>query len=56
VRLVQPALSRPGNDLAVAADGRYGRPSAEAVGRFQERSGLTATSIADDPTFDALQL
>ncbi len=56
VRLVQLALSRPGNGLAVSADGLYGRRSEDAVRTFQARNGLAATGAVDDPTFGALQL
>ncbi len=58
VRLVQLALSRPGNrsNVDVAADGIYGRRSEQAVRSFQERTGLGATGAVDDSTFEALQL
>jgi chitosanase len=56
VRLVQVALSRPANGLAVGADGLYGRRSEDAVRTFQAQNGLAATGAVDNPTFDALQL
>jgi chitosanase len=54
VRLAQVALSRPGHDLEVAADGLFGRRSERAVSDFQERVGLPPTGAVDEATFDRL--
>ena len=56
VRLVQLALSRPDNALAVIADGRFGRLSERAVREFQGGAGLAPTGQVDGPVFDALKV
>lgn len=54
VRLVQVALSKPGNDLAVKADGIFGRLSGFAVKAWQAKAGLQKTGVVDQAVFSAL--
>jgi chitosanase len=56
VRLVQVALSKPGNDLPVKADGIFGRLSGIAVKTWQEKTGLQKTGVVDQAVFAALEL
>jgi chitosanase len=56
VRRVQLALSAPGHDLGVSADGVFGRMSRDAVAEFQARHHVAQTGSVDDGVFDRLGL
>ncbi len=56
VRLVQLALSAPGNGIETTADGQFGPMSRTAVSSFQQRRNLPVTGTVDHTVLAALGL
>jgi hypothetical protein len=56
VRLLQLALSRPGRDVPVVADGLFGPATRAALESFQAATGLPVTGTAEPALFDLLEV